>query len=126
MSRITGIEIAGTTYPLNFSLNAAKEVAKRYGEISSVSDIFADRSTDEMMDEAAWLLALLIDQGVKYKKIIDGEEVKQLTQDDLGIVMGVFDFKDLKDTLIGAMMAGMDREVEVEPDPKNAEATQSK
>lgn len=126
MNRITEIEIAGTKYPLNFSLVAAKEVAKRYGGIESVTDIFDGKSTDEMMDEATWLLALLIDQGVEYKKIIDGEEVRKLTQDDLGVVMGVFEFKGLKDTLIGAMMAGMEREVEVEPDPKNAETTQSK
>lgn len=123
MNRITEIEIAGTKYPLNFSLNAAKEVAKRYGDIERVTDIFDDKSTDEMMDEATWLLALLIDQGVEYKKIVDGEEIRKLTQDDLSVVMGVFDFTGLKDTLIGAMMAGMDREVEVEPDPKNVEAT---
>ncbi|HHX36603.1 MAG TPA: hypothetical protein GX717_01320 [Clostridiaceae bacterium] len=125
MDRITEIEIAGKKYPLNFSVKAAKEVAKRYGDISNIGDAFTDKTMDEMMDEANWILALLIEQGVAYKKIVDGEDIKALTKDELEIVMGVVDFADLKDTLLSAMTAGMKREVEVEPDPKNAEATQS-
>lgn len=126
MNRITEIEIAGTMYPLNFSTKAAKEVAKRYGDVSNIGDVFSDKPLDEMMDEAIWLLALLIQQGVAYKKIIDGETVKALGKDDLEVVLGVADIADLKDGLLGAMVAGMGREVEVEEDPKNAEATQGK
>lgn len=126
MNRITEIEIAGKKYPLNFSVKAAKEVSARYGDIENIGDAFEGKSTSEMMDEATWILALLIEQGVAYKKIVDGEEVKGLTQDELEILMGVVDFADLKSTLLGAMTAGMRREVEVEPDPKNAEATQDK
>ena len=122
MHRITEIEIAGRKYPLNFSTKAVKEVSKRYGDISKVGDAFSDRPVDEMMDEATWLLALLIGQGVAFKKIIDGEEIKGLTQEELEVVMGIVDFADLKDTLLGAMTAGMDREVEV----KNGKATQGK
>lgn len=125
MNRITEIEIAGSKYPLNFSVKAAKEVAKRYGDISNIGDAFTNKTMDEMMDEANWILALLIEQGVAYKKIVEGEDIKALTKDELEIVMGVSDFADLKNTLLGAMMAGMKREVEVEPDPKNAETTQS-
>lgn len=124
MSRITEIEIAGTKYPLNFSVKAAKEVAKRYGDISNVGDAFSDKPVAEMMDEATWLLCLLISQGVAYKKLVEGEDVKGLSQEEIETVMGVADFTDLKDTLLGAMMSGMKREVEVEPDPKNAETTQ--
>lgn len=126
MDRITEIEIAGKKYPLNFSVKAAKEVSKRYGDISNIGDAFTDKTMDEMMDEANWILALLIEQGVAYKKIVEGEDIKPLTKDELEIVMGVVDFANLKDTLLGAMTAGMKREVEVEPDPKNAETTQDK
>ena len=122
MNRITEIEIAGRKYPLNFSTKAVKEVSKRYGDISKVGDAFSDRPVDEMMDEATWLLALLIGQCVAFKKIIDGEEIKGLTQEELEVVMGIVDFADLKDTLLGAMTAGMDREVEV----KIGKATQGK
>jgi hypothetical protein len=124
MDRITEIEIAGKKYPLNFSVKAAKEISKRYGDISSVGDAFSNKTMDEMMDEANWILALLIEQGVAYKKIVDGEDIKPLTKDELEVVMGVVDFADLKDTLLGSMMAGAKREVEVEEDPKNAKTTQ--
>jgi hypothetical protein len=126
MDRITEIEIAGKKYPLNFSVKAAKEVSKRYGDISNIGDAFTGKPMDEMMDEASWILALLIEQGVAYKKIVEGEDIKPLTKDELEIVMGVVDFAGLKDTLLGAMTAGMKREVEVEPDTKNAETTQDK
>lgn len=126
MDRITEIEIAGKKYPLNFSVKAAKEVSKRYGDIENVSDAFTDKEMSEMMDEATWILALLIEQGVAYKKIVEGEELTAPTKDELEIIMGVADFADLKDTLLGSMMAGMEREVEVEPDPKNAKTTQDK
>lgn len=124
MSRITELEIAGRKYPLNFSIKAAKEVSKRYGDISNVGDAFSDKPLDEMMSEASWLLALLIDQGVAYKKVMDGEEIKALTAEELEVVLGVTDFAGLKDTLLGAMTAGMTREVEVAPDLKNVKTTQ--
>ncbi len=78
-----------------------------------------------MMDEIVWLLSLLIAQGVAYKRIVEGEEVKGITADELEVVLGVADMSGLKDKIIGAMLAGMKREVEVEVDPKNAETTQS-
>jgi hypothetical protein len=40
MSRITEIEIAGKKYPLNFSVKAAKEVSKRYGDIANIDKAF--------------------------------------------------------------------------------------
>ena len=123
-NRITELEIAGKKYPLNFSTKAAKEVAKRYGDIANIDKAFKDKTTDEMMDEAIWILALLIDQGVTYKKIIDDEVIKGLSTEELEVVMGVADFANLKTTILGAMTAGMSREVEVEPDQKNEETTQ--
>lgn len=124
MNRITEIEIAGRKYPLNFSIRAAKEVAKKYGDISNVGDAFTDKPMDEMMDEATWILTLLIDQGAAYKRVVNGEDIKAPTQEELEVIMGVADFANIKDTLMGAMMAGMKREIEVEPNPKNAKTTQ--
>lgn len=126
MNRITEIEMAGKKYPLNFSTKAAKEVAKRYGDVSNIGEAFTGKTTDEMMDEAIWILALLIEQGVAYKKIVDNEEIKGLNREELEVVMGVFDFSNLKNTILGSMTAGMNREVEVEIDSKNAMTTQDK
>lgn len=124
MDRITEIEIAGKKYPLNFSVKAAKEFSKRYGDIANVADAFTDKATDEMIEEATWILALLIEQGIAYKKIVDNEDIKGISKDELEVVLGVMDFAELKNTLLGAMAAGAKREVEVEEDPKNAKTTQ--
>lgn len=124
MNRITEIEIADKKYPLNFSTKAAKEVAKRYGDVSNIGEAFTGKTTVEMMDEAIWILVLLIEQGVAYKKIVDNEEIKGLNREELEVVMGVFDFSNLKNTILGAMTAGMNREVEVEMDQKNEMTTQ--
>jgi hypothetical protein len=125
MNRIGEIEIAGSTYPLNFSTKAAKEIAQRYDGLENIEDAFSGKAVDAMMDEIVWLLSLLISQGVAYKRIVDGEEVKSITADELEVVLGVADMSGLKDKIMGAMLTGMKREVEVEIDPKNAETTQS-
>jgi hypothetical protein len=125
MNRIGEIEIAGSTYPLNFSTKAAKEIAQRYDGLENIEDAFSGKAVDAMMDEIVWLLSLLIAQGVAYKRIVEGEEVKGITADDLEVVLGVADMAGLKDKIMDAMMGGMKREVEVEIDPKNAETTQS-
>ena len=124
MNRIGEIEIAGSKYPLNFSTKAAKEIAQRYGGLENIGDAFDGKAVDAMMDEVVWLLALLIAQGVAYKRIVDGEEVKGITADELDVVLGVADMAGLKDKIMDAMLVGMKREVEVEIDPKNAETTQ--
>ena len=125
MSRIGEIEIAGKLYPLNFSTKAAKEIAKRYGGLENIEDAFSGKAVDAMMDEIVWLLSLLIAQGVAYKRIVKGEEVKGITADELEVVLGVADMTDIKDKIMNAMLGGMKREVEVEIDPKNVETTQS-
>lgn len=124
MNRIGEIEIAGSNYPLNFSTKAAKEIAARYDGLENVDKAFSDKSVDAMMDEIVWLLSLLIAQGVAYKRIVEGEEIKGITADELEVVLGVADMAGLKDKIMDAMLGGMKREVEVEPDPKNAETTQ--
>jgi hypothetical protein len=125
MNRIGEIEIAGSTYPLNFSTKAAKEIAKRYDGLENIEGAFSGKAVDAMMDEIVWLLSLLIAQGVAYRRIVEGEEVKGITADELEVVLGVADMAGLKDKIMGAMLIGMKREVEVEIDPKNAETTQS-
>lgn len=125
MNRISEINIAGTTYPLNFSVKAAKEFSERYGGLENVDKVFSDKSVDEMMSETIWLLSVLIGQGVAYKRIVEGEEIKGITADELEIVLGVSDLPDLKDQIMDAMLNGMDREVEVEPE-KNVKTTQDK
>lgn len=124
MNRITEIEIAGKKYPLNFSLKASKEVVKRYGAIEKMADAFTGKPIDELLDEIIWLLSLLLNQGAEYMRIMENQEIKQFTKDDLEVVLGFMDLHVLKKQLFDAMIAGRHQEVEVETQ-KNAETTQS-
>ena len=124
MSRLTNIEIAGTSYPLNFSTRAAKEISARYGGLENIDKAFSGKAADAMMDEVVWLLSLLIEQGVAYKRIVDGEEIKGITSEDLEVVLGIADLAGLKDKILDSMTAGASRTVETESDPKNGKPTQ--
>lgn len=124
MSRITEIEIAGSKCPLNFSTKAVKEITARYGSIDAVGSVFSEKAPDEALTELIWLIALLNKQGVAYKKIVDGEDAKCFSIEELEVVIGVSDLMILKDSLVAAMTQGMTQTVEVETDPKNAKATQ--
>lgn len=124
MNRITEIEIAGSKYPLNFSVKAAKEISARYGGLENVDKAFTGRPVDEVMSEVVWLLSVLIGQGVAYKRIVEGEDIKGIGAEELEVVLGVADLSALKDKIMGAMLSGIEREVEVEE--KNAMTTQDK
>lgn len=121
MSRITNIEIAGSTYPLNFSTKAAKQIAARYGAVENVGQAFAAGDLDAALGEVIWLLALLIEQGAAYIKITENKDLQVPTEDQLEILIGIADLGGLQTQLLGAMSAGMKTTVEV--DSPNVEAT---
>lgn len=125
MSRISEIDLAGRKYPLNFSTKAMKEMSERYGGLDpeNIEKAFSGNAA-QVLDGLVWMLHLFISQGVAYKRIVDGEEVKGLTADELEVVLGVDDIASLKGTLFSAMASGSARTVEVEIAPKNGETTQ--
>ena len=123
MNRITKIEIAGKEYPLNFSKKAMKEMSAKYGGIEKIGDAFSGDAV-KALDEVVWMLHLLIEQGVAYRRIVDGVTVESISLDDLEVVLGVSDIASLKIALMNAIAGGTERTVEVEPDPKNGETTQ--
>lgn len=118
MDRLIYKEIAGTEYPLNFSVKAAKIVSDKYGEVSEIMTVLNEKNTADAMMELTWLLSVLIEQGVSYKKLAENEEVKGITEEELQVLMSGTDFIGLNELIMEAIMSGMTREVEVE-DPKD-------
>ena len=125
MNRITEIELAGTSYPLNFSTRAAELFDERYGGLENIGSAISGSTTGKTIKEVRWMLATLIGQGAAYRRIVDKvENPPCLTEEELAVVMGIQDIQKLKTTLLAAMSAGSEPTVEVEPDKKNADATQ--
>lgn len=133
MSRIVEFEIAGIKYPLNFSTRATEILLERYGGIDGLAEMFSNKSQIEVLRETLFLLHVLIDQGLAHRRLEaqlglrDPESLPPaLSLDDLGVLISpVDDLNRAKDAVMSAILAGSDRTVEVEPDPKNAETTQA-
>lgn len=84
MAKIT---IRGKEYPLHFSLNAIGQVQDRYGEVSKLSDKFKRPA------EAAWILSVLITEGLKLNALENGGSAQLITEEMLSTLMT---YKDLK------------------------------
>lgn len=123
MSRITTIDIAGKTYPLNFSVYAAKKIGEHFGGLENVGTALSSGAPEEVLTKVVWLLALLIEQGAAYLRIAEGQDAPTITADDLEVVLGIFDAQNIRANLLKAMTAGAEQTIEVEQ-PKNAKATQ--
>ncbi len=84
MAKIT---IRGKEYPLHFSLNAIGQVQDRYGEVSKLSDKF------QRPAEAAWILSVLITEGLKLNALENGGSAQIISEEMLSTLMT---YKDLK------------------------------
>lgn len=116
--RITEIEIAGTLYPLCFSVKAYKEIEKKYGGLSEINEALTDVS------EILWTLELLSNQGAAYLKLTENVESKTITSENAEILIGFKDIPKIKTAIYDCLLSGMKRDVEVEVDPKNAEGAE--
>ena len=129
------VEIEGKQYPMRFSLGAAKKITNRYGSIKKFGKIFEgafdDDGENESQDngelekvlfEMVWVLSVLIEQGCKWRKIVTGEEIKPLTEDELLTAVGMDDMKGIFPKILEAISGDSAREVEVKPSKKEASA----
>lgn len=124
--RITYVELAGKSLPLNFSAKAAKEITARYGSVDNISAAFDGKNPAELVDEIIYLMHLLLTQGASYMEIMEGEAVPRYTMEQLEIIITLQDIARLEGIIARAMSAGAEQTVEVQSDPKNAETTQGK
>ena len=127
MNRIKEVELAGKKYPLNFSTFAVKKVIGKYGSLQGMEKAFANGEKDpgNVLEEFCWILSVLIDQGCKYEKVVNGQEITPLSQEEIEIIIGPFDLEGIMQLVLEAIAAGQKREVEVNPS-KNGKATQGK
>lgn len=121
-NRITEIEIAGKQYPVNFSMKAAKKFIERYGSVEDVWRKINEMNQMEKLDEVNWILALLIEQGCAYIKLMEDQDILPPGPDELEILLGIVDFSKMSDTIQAAILAGAAPEVEVELKKKAAAA----
>ena len=142
--RTAQIDICGKTYLLCFSARVIRAVTERYGSVERIDAALSGRlrqggeapedaegptadtapqfDVAEVLDEAVWLLAAMMDGGARYAKHSGLSNPPALTADELLDVIDLDDFSRLREKIAETITNGKETHVEAEP-PKNAETT---
>lgn len=140
MGKITEIELVGKVYPMSFSAMASKQLAKKYGTIESLGEMFSGKrqgTTEADIDVVTYILCLLIAQGCAYKNYFEknvpppknapvDEEGKwiPLPQEAIEIALQMDDFGRVKEAIETCISGGKEKELTATPVGKKAEARQ--
>ena len=85
---MSSVSINGKEYPLRVSLNAIEAIQDRYGNMTAMGEHLGKPS------ELKFILATLVNEGMKYAASENMTTVKLLSEDYLGVVL---DYKALSD-----------------------------
>jgi len=107
------IKIRNKTYPLIFNVVALKEVGARYGGVEELGKKLQE-DYQKAITEYAWVISLLIRQGIALKNFEEGTNEKALTPEQVELVMTPKEMFLYQDKILEAINAGMDIGVEVE------------
>ena len=120
--RSTVISIGGQEYEMLLTTRATKEIAGRYGGLENLGDKLLKSENFEMaLDEIIWLIVLLCNQSILVHNLRNPTEKKELlTTEEVELLTSPMELADYKDAIMEAMYRGTKRNVESEPDPKNA------
>lgn len=120
------IEINKKEYLLCFSARVIRACSKRYGAVDKIWEALSEGEEPEQLDESFWLLSTMMDAGARYAKLEGIENPEPLSFDNLYDLSDLLDLSAAKERIFETIAEGNKREVEVEPDRKNAEAAQLK
>lgn len=122
--RGTVINIGGEEYELILTTKATKEITARYGGLENLGEkLMKEKNFEMALGEVVWLITLLANQSIMIHNVRNREDKKPLlTEDDVELLTVPADLAEYKSAITEAMMKGMKRNVESEPDSKNAEA----
>ena len=102
---------------------ATKAIASRYGGLENLGDKLMKSENFEMaLDEIVWLITLLCNQPILVHNLKHPEDKQaELTADEVELLTSPMELTEYKDAIMEAMYRGTKRNVESEPDSKNAQ-----
>lgn len=117
------VKIGGKEYEMLLTTKATKEIAGRYGGLENLGDKLMKSENFEMaLDEIVWLITLLCNQTILVHNLKNPDDKKsELTTEEVELLTSPMELTDYKDAIMEAMYRGTKRNVESEPDQKNAE-----
>lgn len=83
-------------YPIHFSLNVVDDIQKRYKDISKLGEKLSDVS------ELKWIMARIINEGIKAQNYFNGTADRPVTEEQVGMMIN---FKEMNDGITDAIVA---------------------
>lgn len=120
------VEINKKKYPLCMTVDVADAFETRYGSLGQIVSGYTGKSTVQAFRELIWQLSKLIQGGRDYAALFFQDSPDPLTEKELGILLPISRLGELQKITLNAISDGLTREVETEPDPKNAKTTQAR
>lgn len=112
--RSSVITIGEKEYELLLTTKATKEIAKKYGGLSSLGDkLVKSENYEDAISEIVWLIVTLANQPIlifNYKN--KGNEKPLLTQDEVELLTTPQDIANFKDAITEALLKGTKRNIE--------------
>ena len=117
------VTIGGKEYEMLLTTRATKAIASRYGGLENLGDKLMKSENFEMaLDEIVWLITLLCNQPILVHNLKHPEDKQdELTADEVELLTSPMELTEYKDAIMEAMYRGTKRNVESEPDLKNAQ-----
>ena len=121
--RASVVNIGGVEYEMLLTTRATKEIAKRYGGLENLGEKLMKSENFEMaIDEIVWLITLLCNQTILVHTLKHPDEKKQeLTTEEVELLTVPSELAEYKDAIMLAMQKGTKRNIESEPNSKNAQ-----
>lgn len=116
------ISIGGEKHEMLLTTRATKEIAGRFGGLENLGDqLMRSENFEKALDEIVWLITLLCNQSILVHNLKHPDERKpELTTDEVELLTSPMELADYKDAIMDAMLKGTKRNVESEPESKNA------
>lgn len=118
------IQIGETKYEMLLTTKATKEIAKRYGGLSNLSEKLMKSENFEMaLDEIVWLITLLANQSVLIHNLQNPSKKRELlTEETVELLTSPLELGEYKNAIMEAMYKGTKRHVESEDEPSKNES----
>jgi len=125
--RSAEIFIGGQDYEMILTTRATKDTTKRYGGLSNLGDKLIKSENFEMaLDEVVWLITLLANQSILIHNLQNPTDKRPaLTEEAVELLTSPLESAAYKRSIMEAMFKGAKREIESEPDQKNAVVEQT-
>lgn len=121
--RSAEITIGGQKYTLILTTKATKAIAGRYGGLENLGEKLMKSENFEMaIEEIVWLITLLANQSILIHNLQNPDSPKvPLTEETVELLTTPAELGEYKTAITEALYRGTKRNVESEPDAKNAQ-----